>query len=526
MLSPKMPSCRPRILTSAGVAATVAIRILIAGRSRKSLLVAMLSMLAAGLLPWPVSAADRSRPNILVVVADDLGYGDLGCYGHPVILTPNLDRLAAEGLRLTSCYSAGASCSPSRTGLLTGRTPTRVGVQEAIPMLSPMHLRREEVTIAKLLGEHGYATCMAGKWHLNGMFNLPGQPQPSDHGFGHWFATQNNALPNHHDPYSFVRNRIPVGPQQGYASAIVSREAAHWLRALRDPAKPFFLYVAFHEPHEPIATAERFSRMYAAGDDPSRAAYYGNVSQMDDAFGQLMATLDTLQLRESTLVVFTSDNGPARTRWHNAGSAGPLREHKGHLYEGGIRVPGIVRWPQHVRPGTTSDEPVCGVDLLPTLCQVAGVPLPADRALDGASIVPLFSGQAIERATPLYWHYNLAISAPKVAMRVGDWKILARLDVPDLRHGGDIVAEMQTAIKTASLASFELYNLRQDIGESHDLAAAEPRRVEELAKQMRAIYRQVCAEAPVWPAWKNVRYEDDRIEWPDYRARPLAARQR
>ena len=148
----------------------------------------------------------NKRPNFVIVLCDDLGYGDLACYGHEVIQTPNLDRFAKEGLKLTSCYAAHPNCSPSRTGMMTGRTPMRVGIHNWIPMLSPMHVRKREITVATLLRQAGYATCLVGKWHLNGRFNLPGQPQPSDHGFDHWFATQNNALPSHENPDNFVRN--------------------------------------------------------------------------------------------------------------------------------------------------------------------------------------------------------------------------------------------------------------------------------------------------------------------------------
>ena len=172
-----------------------------------------------------VSSRAGAAPNFLVVLADDLGYGDLGCYGNEAVHTPHLDRLAAEGLRFTDCYAAAANCSPSRAGLMTGRTPWRLGIHNWIPMLSPMHLQASETTIATLLRDAGYATCHTGKWHLNGMFNLTGQPQPNDHGFDHWFSVQNNALPNHRNPYNFVRNGIPVGPLEGYSSGLVTDEA-------------------------------------------------------------------------------------------------------------------------------------------------------------------------------------------------------------------------------------------------------------------------------------------------------------
>ncbi len=177
-----------------------------------------LSLIVGAVLAVAPAAAETARPNIVLVLADDLGYGDLACYGAKDVQTPNLDRFAAEGLRLTSCYAGHANCSPSRTALMTGRTPTRVGVRNWIPQDSPVHLRRSEITIATLLKRAGYATCHVGKWHLNGEFNKPTQPQPGDHGFDHWFSTQNNAVPNHRNPDNFVRNGKPVGKLEGYSA--------------------------------------------------------------------------------------------------------------------------------------------------------------------------------------------------------------------------------------------------------------------------------------------------------------------
>jgi arylsulfatase A len=490
----------------------------------RSLLALSLVSLAGAVL----HAAD-SPPNIVVVLADDLGYGDLACYGHPAVRTPHLDRLAREGLRLTSCYSAAANCSPARCGLMTGRTPYRAGIHNWIPMLSPMHLRAEEVTIATLLKNAGYSTCHSGKWHLNGMFNLPGQPQPGDHGFEHWFSTQNNCLPNHRNPYNFVRSDsvgglrvgIPVGPVEGYAAQLVADEAIRWLREGRDKSKPFFLYVCFHEPHEPIRTDPRFASFYDLPDDPSRAAYYGNITQMDDACGRLLAALEELKLADETLVWFTSDNGPARTKWHNAGSSGPLREFKGHLYEGGIRVPGIIRWPGRVKAGSTSDEPVCGIDLLPTLCEITGLKPPASRALDGTSILPLLEGRELSRDKPLYWQFNFAPTEPAVALRQGDWKILAKLSERPERAAAAITEETNRSLKHAEPTGYELYNLKADIGETTDLAAREPQKLAELRELLVARFREVQRESPVWPEWEFPRYEGGRIEWPDYIAKPL-----
>ncbi len=454
-----------------------------------------------------VQTAAKKRPNIMVVLCDDLGYGDLACYGHPVIKSPHIDRFAKEGLKLTSCYSAHPNCSPSRAGLMTGRTPFRVGIYNWIPMLSPMHVRKREITIATLLRQAGYATCHTGKWHLNGRFNMVGQPQPSDHGFDHWFATQNNALPTHKNPFNFVRNGKPVGKQEGYAAQLVADEAQHWLTDLRDKEKPFFMFVCFHEPHEPIASAERFRKLYTAPKNSTLPAHHGNVTQMDDAFGRILKTLDDQKLRDNTLVIFTSDNGPAMTRRHPHGSSGPLRDKKGFTYEGGIRVPGIVQWPAHVEPGTTSDVPVSGVDILPTLCAVAEIPVPTDRVLDGTNVLPVFKGKSVKRAKPLYWQFNRARNDAKVAIRDGEWKLLARLNVPSLKPSGAITTQEIDDVKQAKLAGFELYHIQSDIAEMTDRSESEPKRFEQMKKQMQEIFEEVQAEAPRWPAWEFARYE-------------------
>ena len=183
-----------------------------------------------------LSAKDSkdSRPNFVVILCDDLGYGDLACYGHPHIKTPHLDKLATQGMRLTSCYAAAPVCSPSRAGMLTGRTPNRSGVYNWIPGNHVMHLRKDEVTVAAMLKNSGYDTAHVGKWHCNGKFNSPAQPQPGDHGFNHWFATQNNAAPSHKNPRNFVRNGKSVGPMEGYACQLVVDEGVDWLRNGRD----------------------------------------------------------------------------------------------------------------------------------------------------------------------------------------------------------------------------------------------------------------------------------------------------
>jgi arylsulfatase A len=459
--------------------------------------------------------APAGRPNIILVLDDDLGYGDLACYGARDIQTPNLDRFATESLRLTSCYAGHPNCSPSRTALMTGRTPTRVGIRNWIPHGSPTHLRSSEITIATLLKNSGYSTCHVGKWHLNGAFNEPIQPQPGDHGFEHWFSTQNNALPNHRNPDNFVRDGRPVGQTEGYSAHVVADEAIRWLSTGRDKTKPFFLYVCFHEPHEPIASDEKYRRLYPHN-DPAYSAHHGTITQMDDAFGRLMRALDADGLRDNSLVFFTSDNGPAITPQHPYGSAGPLRDKKGFVTEGGIRVPGILRWPGHVSAGAESDEPVCGVDFLPTVCEIVGLQPPKDRVIDGASLVPLFSGKKVQRTEPLYWHFNRAAGEFHIALRYGDWKILARLDKPFTLPGNNITAEDERAFKAAEPVSFALYNLREDIAETNDLTTAQTAKFSELKELLVKKYHQVRAESPVWPAWQFDNREGQRIQVPDY----------
>jgi arylsulfatase A len=498
--------------------------------SPKSILPLVLCAVSAFSLDLP---AEEAPPNILLILADDLGYGDLACYGNKVIQTPHLDQLASEGIRLTDCYSAAANCSPARAGIMTGRTPWRVGIHNWIPYHSPMHVRDSEITIATLLRDNaGYNTAHIGKWHLNGSLlneqNI--QPQPGDHGFNEWFSTQNNALPNHHNPDNFVSNGSPVGPLDGYAAHIVARRTGAFLKQHADnngkqsrsttasaDHHPFFAFVCFHEPHEPIASAPEHQKPYSSLEDPAERAYNGNVTQLDHAVGRILETLDELGLRENTLVIFTSDNGPAITGKHPYGNTGPLRSKKGAIYEGGIRVPGIVRWPGVIKAGSVSAEPIIGTDFLPTFCALAGIDPPADRKLDGTDLTPLIQGGFIERNTPLYWHFYRAKSDVKVAMREGPWKLLARLDGPLLNRGADITIEEIAASKTAELTGFELYHLGNDVAESADLKDAEPERFAAMRKRLTNLYHEVRDESPSWPEWTWPKYESQRIVWPDYK---------
>lgn len=457
---------------------------------------------------WPALLAAKEaqdgRPNFVVILCDDLGYGDLACYGHPHIKTPHLDRLAKQGMRLTSCYAAAPVCSPSRAGMLTGRTPNRSGVYNWIPGNHVMHLRKDEVTVAMMLKEAGYDTAHVGKWHCNGKFNSDAQPQPGDHGFNHWFATQNNAAPSHKNPRNFVRNGKAVGPMEGYACQLVADEGVEWLRNGRDKKKPFFLFTCFHEPHEPVASPDKMTAGYAeVAKNKLEAEYFANVENMDAAVGKLMAALDELKLADDTLVFFTSDNGPETLRRYGGaarsyGSPGPLRGMKLWLYEGGIRVPGILRFPGRIKPGSESAEPVCGLDVLPTFTGLAGIERKPDRPIDGSSFVEVFRGKPIRRTVPLYWHYYNALGAPKAAMRVGDWMVLGSWGKASGRGGGFFRAADQKLVKETPLSEFELYNLKVDRDQEKNLAASEPEQLKKLTAMLVKKYREVQAEGPEW----------------------------
>lgn len=462
------------------------------------------------------------RPNFLVILCDDLGYGDLACYGHATVETERLDRLANEGVRATHFYSAAPVCSPSRVGLLTGRIPNRLGVYDWIPPAGPepskrgdnrhlVHLRRGEPTIASLLRGAGYATCIAGKWHCNSRFNHASQPQPSDAGFDHWFATSNNANPSHENPTNFVRNGEEVGPIEGFSCQLVADEAIGWIKRQRrgTPDKPFFLYVPFHETHEPVASPAPLVEKYLPrSKNRDQAQYFANVHNVDLATGRLLDALDELGLRDNTLVVFTSDNGPEtlkryRRAHRSYGSPGPLRGMKLWTTEAGCRVPGIFRWPGVLPAGTEPRAVISALDLLPTFCRLAGVAPPANVGLDGVDCLPMLTGKTAERGEPLLWCYYNATNGRRVAMRVGEWKVLARLAsaeavgkrLPKLSnvHPGNYALATQ-----AQLIDHKLFRVTDDPAERRDLSADFPDELDRLKLLLAESYAELAADSPVW----------------------------
>ena len=433
-----------------------------------------------------MTTAAAKLPNFVVFLTDDQGWGDLACYGHPEIKSPNLDQFAKEGVRFTQCYSACGVCSPSRSSILTGRTPYRNGVWRWIPGGHQVHLRESEITIAELLKEKGYDTCHAGKWHLNGHFNSDKHPQPDDHGFDHWLATQNNASPHHMNPKNYVRNGEQCGVIQGPSAVIAANEAATWLKNRKDKSAPFFMTVWTHEPHLPIESAPEFMAPYAHIPDEGIRQHHGNITQLDHAFGLLMKALDEQGYRDDTCVFYTSDNGPegGGTKGRTRGSTGGLRGRKRSGFEGGIRVPGIVRYPAYfsrrgIKPGSESSVPVIGSDIFTTICALTDIPLPKDRTIDGANILPALEGRRVVRQQPLYWRTHVAPPECRVALRLDDWKI----------------------VSTESLSKFMLFDMKKDWQETTDLSASMPEKFEEMKALLIKHDAEVKAEGPDW--WKS-----------------------
>ena len=357
-------------------------------------------------------------PNVVVILADDLGYGDLGSYGHPTIRTPHLDRMAAEGVRFTQFYSAAPLCTPSRAGLLTGRLPVRSGMaSERYGVLYPSSsggLPRSEVTLAEALRERGYATAAIGKWHLG---HLP-EHLPARHGFDEYFGIPYSndmttpAPDDEYPPLPLVRGTevIEQPTDQVTLTRRYTEEAVGFIR--RERERPFFLYLAHTFPHVPLYASEAFR-----GRSP-RGLYGDVVEELDWSVGEVLKTLREAGLAERTLVIFTSDNGPWLLKNLEGGSAGLLRDGKRSTWEGGTRVPGIAWWPGTVPAGRVSGALATALDLFPTAVALAGGTVPADREMDGVSLLPVLRGERAEvRELVFYYHHTRPF-----AVRKGPWK--------------------------------------------------------------------------------------------------------
>ncbi|MBO6503425.1 MAG: sulfatase-like hydrolase/transferase [Kordiimonadaceae bacterium] len=458
----------------------------------------LLCLLALFALP----ATAEDRPNIVLMYVDDLGYGDLASYGHPIIETPNIDALAADGLKLTSFYAPSPLCSPSRAALMTGRTPYRTGIKSWIPENTPAYLSENEITIATWLKDTGYQTAIVGKWHLNGGLSNEDHAQPRDHGFDHTYVLHAFPLPHQNNPTNFYANGEPLGEVKGFTAQIVADEAMRWMDEREEDA-PFFLYVPFIEPHGTIHSPEHFLEKYerytkgepipVVNDQPGfpegveargPGEYYANVSFLDEQVGRLLEYLDANGLRDNTVVMFFSDNGPVTIDWRAwwevnlYGDTGGYRGRKADLYEGGIRVPGMIRFPGVIDAGQVSDYPVSGYDIFPTLTALLGLDMPTGRAIDGIDISPLFEGQTPSREKPLFWAFPAAKGGPHYVVLQNGWKLLATEDVQPMA----------------------LYNLAADRYEMNDLRASNPEKTAELLLLMQDYIADVAAD-PLRPEW-------------------------
>jgi len=413
-------------------------------------------------------AAPRKKPNIILIYADDLGYGDLGCYGSR-IRTPNLDRLAREGMRFTQFLSANPVCSPSRASLLTGRYPTRVGVPRVLFPYDKEGMPDGEMTIAQMLKPEGYKTMCVGKWHLGHNEKF----LPTNRGFDEYYGIpySNDMTPRlllHSVP-----GKVETVEEQATLETLTPRyteQAVRFIESSKD--SPFFLYMPHTYPHIPLAASAKFRGKSSQG-------IYGDVvEELDASVGALMATLKKLKLDGDTMIVFSSDNGP----WY-LGSSGELRGRKGSTYEGGVRVPMIARMPGRVASGKTSNALSSTMDLLPTFAKLTGAKLPG-KPLDGIDLWPVLSGKQtlIEREALLYfdgWHAQ--------CIRKGNYKLHVA------RYNSQVYSPAPAGGRVnLPLANPELYDLSIDPAESYDIAPEKP----EIVKELRAKYDALIGGFP------------------------------
>lgn len=411
-----------------------------------------------------VATATETKPNIVFILTDDQGYGDLGCYGSETIATPEIDKLCQEGMKFTSFYVHN-TCSPTRLAFMTGSLAHRIGGQEVLYWWDRMGINPDEITTPELLKEAGYATCAIGKWHMG--------PWPTFHAVNHGFDTFYGFM-NPNKP-SLYRDSEIIEPRKGpqtdgkYTERLLSA-GVEFIKENKD--RPFFLYYASPLPHDPWVPGKRFK-------GTSKHGKYGDVVQeIDYQVGVLMDTLDELGLTEKTLVVFTSDNGP-RVDMEGHGSAGPLRDGKWSAFEGGIRVPCIIRWPGKVPAGTVNDEITAIYDMLPTFCEIAGSQVPTDRVIDGRSILPYMFGEKVD--APIHDSFII----PGKIIRSKDWKLYVR----DVNPGG---AENGWGDRKGT-AKGSLFSLKDDIGETTDVSAQYPEVVAELTRKMEKFKNELNA---------------------------------
>ncbi len=462
---------------------------------------ALLSAFARAAEP-PPPAVSRSNPNIILILADDLGYGDLGCYGSTTIATPHLDRMAREGLRFTDAYASAPFCSPSRAGLLTGRLPARAGLPYVLFPTEHHGLPSAETTIPELLKTRGYATACIGKWHLGwappfrplaqGFDRFHGLPHTND--VREWKVGDPFTQLSMFGPLTRVEGeRVVESPvDQAELTRHYTEQAVAFIRANR--ARPFFLYLPHTMPHVPQYASPRFA-------GKSKGGLYGDtVEELDWSTGVILDSLRELQLDTRTLVIFTNDNGapfrgganaakkaPAKENFPGrqlAGSNGPLRSGKGTTFEGGVRVPFIAWWPGRIAPRPAVSNPVSHLDLFPTFAALAGAKPPADVTLDGADLTALLLGTGPRAPRPIRHYFGYQPQA----VRDGQWKLLLPTDTRPTPRPVSLWWEHNPAgfdHQHRLLAAPELYDLAADLGEKNNLAAQHPELVTRLTREAR-----------------------------------------
>ncbi len=468
----------------------------------------------------------QKRPNFVFFLVDDLGRQDLGCYGSTFYETPNIDRLAAQGMRFTNAYAACPVCSPTRASIMTGKYPARVRLTNWIPGARPgkllsaeyfHYMKLEEVTLAEALKEGGYRTCFVGKWHLGKEPYYP-EKQGFDVNVG---GNDTGSPPTYFYPYKRGNRSIP-GLEEGRPGEYLTDRLTDESLKLIEQSKgqPFLLYLSYYAVHIPLEAKKDLIEKYkakaqrlglgdkphfatdedwpktAAGDEKWRrtlktrilqdhAVYSAMMESLDESVGRVMRKLDDLGIADNTIIFFMSDNGGLATAEGQPTCNLPLRGGKGWLYEGGIREPMLVKWPGVVKPGSTRDDPVTSTDFYPTMLEMASLPPKPQQHVDGESMVPLLKGTGHQQRRAIYWHYphySNQGGGPGGAIRAGDFKLIESYE--DNR--------------------VELYNLRADLGEQHDLAAQMPEKTAELRRLLHEWRQEVGAVMPEPnPEWKE-----------------------
>ncbi len=438
-------------------------------QNMKRLTTLLLAVLASGLMiyegsrhrPAPTLAADQSttarstagKPNIILIVADDLGYADLGVQGCRDVPTPNIDTIARNGVRFTSGYVSCPVCSPTRAGLMTGRYQQRFGHEfnpgPAAQASQNFGLPLSETTIAERLKKLGYATGMFGKWHLGYLPELTPLRRGFDEFFGFYGGAHSYINANDRSANPIWRGSEKI-TSVSYTTDEFAREAVSFIE--RHQREPFFVYLPFNAVHAPLETIEKYRSRFSSISDPKRQTYAAMLSAMDDGVGSVLGKLRDLKLEENTLILFISDNGGPTQQ--TTSSNLPLRGVKGQMLEGGIRIPFMMQWKGRLPAGRVYDFPVIALDLHPTAMAAAGGKLPADAKLDGVNLLPFLTGE--KKGSPhdqLFWRFG-----EQWAIRDGDWKL----------------------VQTRNDPAVQLFNLREDIGEKNNLADKRPDKVKEL----------------------------------------------